>query len=332
MTRALRGRARLAVSRGLPLAMLSMLLFSSGCGTPPGPPGAAPGMAPPGMKKPVSPPGHPGAPLTQAPAKKTALPPTSVKTPNPAVSPHLGAADPAGTPANLPGQPPDLAGKPPLGPGTPPGNKPGDPNAPNAVGPVSNVEQAGNTVELASAIISAKGNPFLNKLPKPDVSVSDPGVITDPGAAPPPPANPLENISLLGVVYSRKNPLALVSVGGGENQSQLVHKGEVLIMDGGQVKVIAIKPDSIELEVVEGKQREIKSLPSILNYAASSAGGGNSSSVGISPGGATVSAHGGEKSSASGRSSTKDTADKPELPNLKRLSGKHSPDVDLQEP
>jgi hypothetical protein len=187
-------------------------------------------------------------------------------------------------------------------------------------------------VELASSIISAKGNPFLNKLPKPDIAVSDPG-ITDPGAAPPPPANPLENINLLGVVYSRKNPLALVSVGGGENQSQLVHKGEVLIMDGGQVKVIAIKPDSIELEVVGGNQKETKSLPSILNYAASSSGGGSSSpSAGMSSFGTTVSAHGGEKSGASGGSSSKGTADKPELPNLKRLSGKHSPDVDLQEP
>jgi hypothetical protein len=194
---------------------------------------------------------------------------------------------------------------------------------------MSKVEQAGNAVELASAIISAKGNPFLNKLPKPDIPIQDPET-GKPGEPPPPPVNPLENINLLGVVYSRKNPLALVSVGGGENQSQLVHKGEVFIMDGGQVKVIAIKPDSIELEVVGGKQRETKALPSILNYAASSAGGGSSPSAGKSSNGEKSSAHDGEKSGGSGRS--KDASDKPELPNLKRLSGKNSPDVNLQEP
>jgi hypothetical protein len=277
--------------------MLFMLLFSSGCGAPPGPPGVGPGKVPPGVK----PPGQPGARMPQKPAQKPVAPPVAATVPTPATPP-----------ANLPGQPPRLAG-------TPPGKNPVLPGVPQASEPGARVEQAGNTVELASAIISAKGNPFLNKLPKPDIPVANPGG-TDPGVVAPPPANPLENINLLGVVYSRKNPLALVSVGGGENQSQMVRKGEVIMMDVGPVKVVAIKPDGIELEMLDGdKRRETKSLPSIVNYAASSTGGGVSSSSG------------GDRTGVSGSSAGAE--DKPELPNLKRLStGKNSPDVDLQEP
>jgi hypothetical protein len=163
---------------------------------------------------------------------------------------------------------------------TTPGKKPDDttnPIAPKAepqklLGTSEKIEIAGNTLELASTIIAANTNPFLNRLPK-IVVAATPEQPTEI------PADPFAGISILGIIFNPKQPMALIS----ENGEPAVIKkaGEVLGSGGIQVMRISQK-DIILQQVGVSKQQRTLTLPDIVGYAAGDKGEGNTNINGSS--------------------------------------------------
>lgn len=286
MRKSVDNRNRELAYMGMSSLMLVSLLLLAGCGSPSGPPGARPGMGP------------PGAPIGGPPAASSA----SSKTVANAVakSSEMVAQTNAAKPPAIPGMVPGAPAKSP--------EDGENDNAVNPMAPTSKVEQAGNEVSLASDIIFMKGNPFLDRLPKPIVEA-----LTDPTAANPnativeAPPDPFASVSLLGIAYQSKSPMAIISVSGGEVQTQMVRAGDVLMMDGGQIKVSSISQDSIIFQKLgTGGEKRTMSLPSLIGY----------SSTG------TSAKTDGSSSSSGG------TTPKPSLPGTKAKSQSVTPDLD----
>lgn len=330
--------------------MLAALFLMAGCEAPSGAPGARPGMGP----RP-SVPGAPGAGRVPSPkngggvagVKKPSIPGgtgkvagisggTNLSAQNPLPAKPLETPDPSKTPE---GKTPENNTKT-LG---------GILGGLNPLAPTAKVEQAGNTVNLASEVIVAGTNPFLNRLPKPVAAVDPSATGTGEGttvSTAPPPTDPFESVSLLGIAYHAKAPMALISVSGGESQTQMVRKGDVLMMDGGQVKVSSISRDSVEFEKLgPGGEKRTFNLPSIIGYGSSSssdkaddAGAGEGQMQTGTPGGAGKSSMGAPSTSDSRGTRGRGGAD---LANLNRISagrpsgqpsGEKSADVVLKEP
>lgn len=276
---------------GLVLGSLVVLSACAGSGGPPGAPAAGPPGAPPGA----------GLSSAKRPAKVAAKPaPVGPKAVSP---PGVKPADPKVAGVDLPSKPPAAGGLPGKPDAKAADKKEGEPDTPVVIG---KIQQAGQDVELASTIISAKTNPFLSRLPKPEVAVGK-GDANPDQAAPDQSSDPFAALKLLGIVYNRKAPIALVAVSGGETQSELVRKGDMLMVDdGGSVKVLAIGQDSIDLQLMGGsKEKRTLYLPALIGHSASD-------------------------SSGSARAQSTSSS---ELSNLNKLSGKSSPaDIELKEP
>lgn len=328
--------------------MLAGMMLLTGCEpSSGGPPGAGSAMGPPGAPTPGV--GVPGAPV---PGSHITSPDRQAKKPMavPAVAngeqktsaiPGPGIPNPGNLP---PGMPSSIPTAPVVGNGIPDASKPVDANANdksktgnpvspdgavNPMAPLSKVEQAGSIVELASEIIVAGANPFLDRLPKPVVEAVKPidtGVTTP---AAPPPADPLDSVSVLGIAYQSKSPMALLSLGGAEAQTKMVRKGDVLTVDAGQVKVAEIGPGSVELQSIGPKQdKRTLSLPSIVGYLPSSAASGKSNSSGGAGG---PSLTGGAPNKVGGPADkTMPDNQNPDLPNLARISPGAPPDKSSQ--
>lgn len=76
-----------------------------------------------------------------------------------------------------------------------------------------------------------------------------------------PPEDPLKNVSLAGVVYLSKNPLAILKVG--DDKSKIVHVGDVLTTGDDTAvdfKVRKISKDSVQLTVLTA----IEGLPASM--------------------------------------------------------------------
>ena len=123
----------------------------------------------------------------------------------------------------------------------------------------------GFILRLASNILTAGTNPFLNRLnrPKPQEVSTTPSFAPDPGAGSLagnpvpelPPADPLEHVSLTGVMYNTKYPMALMTVGT-EQVARMVKVGEKLTIDPmHSFQVMKIKPDSVELKPPGKKEK-----------------------------------------------------------------------------
>lgn len=314
------------------LAIL-MLLFAAGCGGsgasgPPGAPPSAPAGAPPGapigaphqavQAPPASAPVSPAAPVTAAAPDKS-----QIAAANPAATP---AGSPPGAPVAAPPGAPKTDGSKPAddkaaGAAHPDGTSSSDGTPPNPLAPMTPIKQGGNDVALASEIIASKANPFLGKLPKPVVATATP---VDSGATPPPPpVDPFESVSLLGVVYNPKSPIALLGVSGGDSQSQVVRRGDVIMVDGGSVKVSAIRRDGIELQSLgTSKEKRTLSLPNLVGYSAGATAGAPTT-------GSNPDTHSVSKSAPPPGGGPDDH----NLTNLKKLSGGgQGADVNLKEP
>jgi hypothetical protein len=145
----------------------------------------------------------------------------------------------------------------------------------NPLGPATKVEQAGNIVSLASEIIAAGTNPFLSHMPKPLIAETgnvDAGQ-TATTEAPAPPADPLDGVKLLGIVYSPQAPIALVAVEGAESASQLVKPGDLISLGTGQeARIARITQGSIDVQL-SGTQKEKRTfvIPDIVGYGANKA-------------------------------------------------------------
>ena len=253
------------------LCLAGMLLALAGCGEsggPSGPPGAHPMMGPPGAPRPGVGPMASGG--------------SSGIGPNASASPGLA-------PPGL--NPPHVASTP---------NKDktgfgveGDKKDDNPLASVIKIEEAGNLVNLASEIIAAGVNPFFSRLPRPlqpDPTIAEAGTVptTDGQTLPAPPADPLDGINLLGIVYNPKSPIALISVPNAKYASQVVRTGDLLTLDQGQAIVGKITQQSIDIQML-GKQTDKKGkrtilIPDIIGYASAQgstdSGGGSSSSGG----------------------------------------------------
>lgn len=159
----------------------------------------------------------------------------------------------------------------------------------NPLAPVIKVEQAGNLVSLASEIIAAGANPFLSHMPKPlvaDTGNADAGQST-PTEAPAPPADPLDGVKLLGIVYSPQAPIALVAVDGAESASQLVKPGDIISLGTGQeARVARITQGSIDIQL-SGAQKEKRTfvIPDIVGYGTKTEAPASSSGSGAAPDG-----------------------------------------------
>lgn len=228
-----------------PSALLALALLLSGCENPSGAPGGRPGGG--------AMPGRTGSRITPSAEK------VPVSVPN-----KMAFKKPLGKP------PEDLSAVPG---GNPPQAQPtakiGDLSAPvNPLAPTARVEQAGLTVELASSIIAMGANPFLDRLPKPIVEAP---ILTD-ASAPPPvsiPVDPFSSVSLMGVVYNNKAPIALIAVAGAQAQTVLARSGMLIMTDGSQLKVVKIHPNSVDLQVAgDAQQKKSLMLPDIVGFDA----------------------------------------------------------------
>lgn len=258
---------------GMSSLMLVGLLFLAGCGSPSGPPGARPGMGPPGA--PVGG-GSPAASANGGAPSQKSVADAVAKSSDMLAQNNQDSKLPGMAPGQIPGAPVKSDGS---------NDSSADAEGVNPMAPTAKVEQAGNLVSLASDIIFLKGNPFLDRLPKPIVEAMTASSPTDPGKAEAPP-DPFANVSLLGIAYHAKSPMAIVSVSGGETQTQMVRTGDVLMMDGGQIKVLSISQDSVIFQKLgTGGEKRTMSLPSLIGYTSSGASARTADSSG---GGGTI--------------------------------------------
>ncbi|WP_303672946.1 hypothetical protein [Vampirovibrio chlorellavorus] len=252
---------------GVLLALLLLLLLgASGCEPTSGaPPGARPGSAIPG---------RPGTSGSVNPSVPSSGLPRGNAPARSSLKPGGAQTTPVETAASLVPTKPDLAN--PLDSGKNSPNAVLTPSASgvNSLGPAARVEQAGNTVELASAIIAAKANPFLDWLPKPLLTSDLSGDTSSATAATATPTDPFDGVTLLGVMSHGKKAMALIGVGDGRNQ--FAEQGSVITLGAGMAKVTAIRSDSVDFQLL-GKEPQIRTLtlPDIIGYSPSASSGGN---------------------------------------------------------
>jgi hypothetical protein len=203
-----------------------------------------------------------------------------------------GPAGPAGLPAPPPAGPsaPEIAKKAESIDTKTPDPKvvdPKNPEAPKAAGEgeekkpavVSSTPNA-NGFLMATEIILAGKNPFAVKLPKPQpdpTKLPDPNLVQGPGGQNPggqapvivekplPPPDPFAQITLNGVLYNARTPLALISAGG--EASKIVRKGDILMGTGGPVIITSITRSNVEVATLTNrKKRRTLTLPDIVGY------------------------------------------------------------------
>lgn len=248
---------------GVLLALLLLLLLgASGCEPTSGStPGARPGSA------------IPGRPGVNTSAQSSGLPSANPSA-RPPLKPGGAQTTPVETAASLVPVKPDLT--------SPTGSEKNTPNAAltpgastvNSLGPTARVEQAGNTVELASSIIAAKANPFLDWLPKPLLTSDSSGDTASAAVSASTPADPFDGVTLLGIMSHGKKAMALIGVGDGQNQ--FAEQGSVIALGAGMAKVTAIRSDSVDFQLL-GKESQVRTLtlPDIIGYSPSASSGAN---------------------------------------------------------
>lgn len=148
----------------------------------------------------------------------------------------------------------------------------GDAKAPAVVTSTPNA----NGFLMATEIILAGKNPFAVKLPKPQ---PDPTKLPDPNLVqgsngqqapvivekPLPPPDPFAQVTLNGVLYNARTPLALISTGG--EASKIVRKGDILMGNSGPILITSITRSNVEVATLANrKNRRTLTLPDIVGY------------------------------------------------------------------
>jgi hypothetical protein len=231
------------------LIFLSLGIFS-GCDAPPGPPGSG------GMPMSGGPPGSMGGMPRPAgnfgpapPGLTTNSSPTTLSPNRPSA---MELAKPPITATPKPGESADKNKS--------ADNKPADGQMSTTL---DKLENDGNTINLASALLTSGLNPFLDRLPKPLKPVESP---TDGSTAPPPivaaPPDPFESITLVGILYSATKPMALISAG---TESKMVQKGTQFTAGENSFRILKILQNTIQIQVNGGQIRTM-TLPDIIGF------------------------------------------------------------------
>ncbi len=134
---------------------------------------------------------------------------------------------------------------------------------------INNQKTKGEAVALvmATEILDAGTNPFLNKLPKVDIPVTAP-VDTGPDIVELDIPTP-QNLTLLGVLAGAngKQSTALLSLGEG-SASEMVKRGDVIFVSGQRVEVSEVRKDAVDLMYPDNDLRTLF-LPDIIGYSGS---------------------------------------------------------------
>jgi hypothetical protein len=279
---------------GHAMSSIGLALFAlpvmSGCDSVPPSPKSA-GMLPPGLSAPP--------PSLQPSSSASVIMPLSrpglTRPPEPAPSP-ASSSPLASNPSGLPSTPPPALQEPgkeglKLQPPTSllnPGEKPSIPGT----GPASieSFESEGYTIHLASSLVTAGSNPFLDRLPRslvalPTMPSPDSGLgPSGPSVVAPinmtPPVDPFQGVQVVGILYNPKKPMALLMVA--NSGSKMVTVGTVLSMPDAELRVTQIRRDAVELQRVGDKKHERRklALPSILGF---NSGGSTSVTTSVIP-------------------------------------------------
>lgn len=141
-------------------------------------------------------------------------------------------------------------------------------------------QDSGDSLQIAMAtrLIGAGINPFLNKLPKmPDNTPNDQATGDKPGKAPPP-LDPLDEIQLIGIIIQDKMPMALLglpeetsdsgSTPSGKTKTIFAQSGDTFIVNNTKIQVGKITSKTIVL-FETGKKEEQKTitLPDIVGFS-----------------------------------------------------------------
>lgn len=129
-------------------------------------------------------------------------------------------------------------------------------------------------IAYAGEILAAARNPFMSKLPKPEKAVeaapADDGTPAEPVPSAP---DPLQGINLVGIIYNKTTPMALLSLGSEASDTKFVRKGEVISIDGQQVKVTGISHDTVDLlDVAKPDNKRNVVLQNIVGYTSTKSG------------------------------------------------------------
>jgi hypothetical protein len=119
---------------------------------------------------------------------------------------------------------------------------------------------------LAVEIIRAAKAPFAPKLTAPEAAAGNPDEQQNQNAQPQAqPESLLTTIRLKAILFSSRQTTALLSID--DKLTQLVQKGEVIHLPGGDVRVNSIGKETVDLEELSGrKEKRLLTIAEITTY------------------------------------------------------------------
>lgn len=163
-------------------------------------------------------------------------------------------------------------------PGALPGNNIAPPTAQANEPVIKPIARDGNrapiTMAMADALLQLPTDPFYSKLTRPEPEPLPTVETPNNGPTPPPivEVSPLESVTLLGISYNAKKPMAILQT---ENDGTLmVEAGQTIQVEGTALRIKSIRPNAVELSDTSTKKGESRKLdlPDVVGYRNSSSG------------------------------------------------------------
>lgn len=126
-------------------------------------------------------------------------------------------------------------------------------------------------IALADELLENSYDPFgikLASLVPPDDQKLPPMGLGSSGAINlPAPPDPLEGITLQGVAYNSKQPMAILSFGSSDEETSLVHSGDVVEIHGTKLRIVSIQPKEVIVASMDqpGNKKNL-SLPDVVGF------------------------------------------------------------------
>lgn len=193
-------------------------------------------------------------------------------------------------------------------------------------GPVAIPEEVKATktlLEVSTIASLSRPNPFATLLVKPEDPSTEPG--TTPQEAVAAPQNPFEGMSLGGIIYRSKKPLAILALPNGK--SKIIHVGDVLPTSVEPVLVSKITKNAVILSVANANsslpaemQRKTFNVVSLIGYQSAKATTGSTANSSTSSSNGAAAQPASNSPSAPTQSSSRDNEDNNFVPdNVKGL-------------